>query len=110
MITSVKLSEADKIYFGMTVGDQDKPLASHFTSELCKRTLEGKMESIQDSVFLRHLMHKLGTKGTILHIQLTMFRNLFRKVEAGFFVGLQIKKIMACKEFTEKVIRIEKSF
>ncbi|XP_045133910.1 uncharacterized protein LOC123517658 [Portunus trituberculatus] len=35
------MREAYNAYFGMPVGDQDKPWAPHFTCELCKRTLEG---------------------------------------------------------------------
>ncbi|XP_076365832.1 uncharacterized protein LOC143254555 [Tachypleus tridentatus] len=38
---SAKMYEAYKAYFGMPVGDQDKPWAPHFTSEHCKKTLEG---------------------------------------------------------------------
>ncbi|KAL6487813.1 hypothetical protein MHYP_G00044390 [Metynnis hypsauchen] len=35
------MCEAYKAYFGMPVGDQDKPWAPHFTCEHCKKTLEG---------------------------------------------------------------------
>ncbi|XP_076346207.1 uncharacterized protein LOC143244781 [Tachypleus tridentatus] len=35
------MCEAYKAYFGMTVGDQDKPWAPHFICEHCKKTLEG---------------------------------------------------------------------
>ncbi|KAL6461702.1 hypothetical protein MHYP_G00298470 [Metynnis hypsauchen] len=35
------MCEAYKAYFGMPVGDQDKPWAPHFTYEHCKKTLEG---------------------------------------------------------------------
>ncbi|XP_058858437.1 uncharacterized protein LOC117432411 isoform X3 [Acipenser ruthenus] len=38
---SAKMCEAYKAYFGMPVGDQDKPWAPHFTCEHCKKTLEG---------------------------------------------------------------------
>ncbi|KAL7868718.1 hypothetical protein SRHO_G00101020 [Serrasalmus rhombeus] len=34
------MCEAYKAYFGMPVGDQDKPWAPHFTCEHCKKTLE----------------------------------------------------------------------
>ncbi|XP_058858436.1 alpha-ketoglutarate-dependent dioxygenase alkB homolog 3 isoform X2 [Acipenser ruthenus] len=37
---SAKMCEAYKAYFGMPVGDQDKPWAPHFTCEHCKKTLE----------------------------------------------------------------------
>ncbi|KAL6465610.1 hypothetical protein MHYP_G00257430 [Metynnis hypsauchen] len=36
------MCEAYKAYFGMPVGDQDKPWAPHFTCEHCKKTLEGE--------------------------------------------------------------------
>ncbi|KAM3928102.1 uncharacterized protein RB166_006233 [Leptodactylus fuscus] len=39
---SAKMCEAYKAYFGMPVGDQDKPWAPHFTCEHCKKTLDGK--------------------------------------------------------------------
>jgi hypothetical protein len=42
---SAKMCEAYKAYFGMPVGDQDKPWAPHFTCEHCKKTLEGKMDN-----------------------------------------------------------------
>ncbi|KAL7868607.1 hypothetical protein SRHO_G00100550 [Serrasalmus rhombeus] len=35
------MCEAYKAYFGMPVGDHDKPWAPHFTCEHCKKTLEG---------------------------------------------------------------------
>ncbi|XP_058862618.1 uncharacterized protein LOC131704953 [Acipenser ruthenus] len=38
---SAKMCEAYKAYFGMPVGDQDKPWAPHFSCEHCKKTLEG---------------------------------------------------------------------
>ncbi|XP_058879386.1 uncharacterized protein LOC131736994 [Acipenser ruthenus] len=41
MEASAKMCEAYKAYFGMPVGDQDKPWAPHFTCEHCKKTLEG---------------------------------------------------------------------
>lgn len=45
MATSAKVCQSYKTYFGMPVGDQDKPQAHHFICELCKRILEGKMKS-----------------------------------------------------------------
>ncbi|XP_061419050.1 uncharacterized protein LOC133349530 [Lethenteron reissneri] len=38
---SAKMCEAYKAYFGMPVGDKNKPWASHFTCEQYKQTLEG---------------------------------------------------------------------
>ncbi|XP_076306192.1 uncharacterized protein LOC143222906 isoform X1 [Tachypleus tridentatus] len=38
---SAKMCEAYKAYFGMAVGDPDKPWAPHFTCEHRKKTLEG---------------------------------------------------------------------
>lgn len=42
--TSARMCEAYNAYFGIPVGDQDKVWVPHFTCELCKITLEGKME------------------------------------------------------------------
>jgi hypothetical protein len=42
---SAKMCEAHKAYFGMPVGDQDKPWAPHSTCEHCKKILEGKMDN-----------------------------------------------------------------
>ena len=40
-----KVCEAYKAYFGMSVGDQDKSWAPHFTCEYGKKTLEGKVNN-----------------------------------------------------------------
>jgi len=40
--TSVKMCEAYHAYFGMSVGDQEKTWAPHFSCERCKTTLESK--------------------------------------------------------------------
>ncbi|XP_076361843.1 uncharacterized protein LOC143252902 [Tachypleus tridentatus] len=41
MTASAKMYEVYKAYFGMLVGNQNKPWAPHFTCEHCKKTLEG---------------------------------------------------------------------
>ncbi|XP_076818916.1 uncharacterized protein LOC143464805 [Clavelina lepadiformis] len=41
VLASVKMCEAYNAYFGMPVGDQDKPWAPHFSCDYCKKTLEG---------------------------------------------------------------------
>lgn len=41
MKASIKICEAYKAYFGVPVGDQDKPWAPHFTCEHYKKILEG---------------------------------------------------------------------
>ncbi|XP_076334606.1 uncharacterized protein LOC143238343 [Tachypleus tridentatus] len=41
LTASAKMCEEYKAYFGMFVGDQDKPWTPHFTCEHCKKTLEG---------------------------------------------------------------------
>jgi hypothetical protein len=55
---SAKMCEAYKAYFGMPVGDQDKPWAPHFTCEHCKKTLEGKMDNYS-SLGWRILCYKI---------------------------------------------------
>ena len=38
--------EAYKAYFGIPVGDQDKPWAPHFVSDYSKNTPEGKKKKV----------------------------------------------------------------
>lgn len=45
VVTSAKMCDAYKAYYEMPVGDQGKVWARHFTCNLCKRILKGKMES-----------------------------------------------------------------
>ena len=42
MTTSKNMCAANKAYFGILDGDQDKTWAPHFPSEHCKKSLEGK--------------------------------------------------------------------
>lgn len=65
---SAKMCEAYNAYFGMPVGDQDKPWAPHVSCEYCKKTLEGKVVNITVYVFMLHVKLMLHMLHVVFHV------------------------------------------